>query len=111
MAERIPHRDTDAPNRQAQPAARATVRGPVLPGSQGTDSVPRTWCSEGDAGRHHQSKAERTGTPSPPLVQPRLDRIAEQAQKYPDMAFTTLAHHLDVAMLERALFDDIYLSP
>jgi group II intron reverse transcriptase/maturase len=37
-------------------------------------------------------------------VQPRLDRIAEQAQQYPDMAFTTLAHHLDVAMLERAFW-------
>jgi len=32
----------------------------------------------------------------------RLERIATQAQQYPDMAFTTLAHHLDVAMLERA---------
>ena len=32
----------------------------------------------------------------------RLERIATQAQQYPDMACTTLAHHLDVAMLERA---------
>jgi RNA-directed DNA polymerase len=32
----------------------------------------------------------------------RLERIATQAQQYPDMAFTTLAHHLDVALLERA---------
>jgi hypothetical protein len=32
----------------------------------------------------------------------RLERIATQAQQYPDMAFTTLAHHLDVAMLEQA---------
>jgi group II intron reverse transcriptase/maturase len=32
----------------------------------------------------------------------RLERIATQAQQYPDMAFTTLAHHLDGAMLERA---------
>jgi retron-type reverse transcriptase len=32
----------------------------------------------------------------------RLERIATQAREHPDMAFTTLAHHLDVAMLERA---------
>jgi retron-type reverse transcriptase len=32
----------------------------------------------------------------------RLERIATQAQQSPDMAFTTLAHHLDVAMLEDA---------
>jgi retron-type reverse transcriptase len=32
----------------------------------------------------------------------RLERIATQAQQYPDMAFTTLAHHVDVAMLEDA---------
>jgi len=31
-----------------------------------------------------------------------LERIATRAQQYPDMACTTLAHHLDVAMLERA---------
>ena len=104
MAERTSHRDTGAANRQAQPAERASARGAVLLGSQGTDSVRRTWCSEGDAGRHHRAKAERAGTPSPPLVQPRLDRIAEQAKRYPEMAFTTLAHHLDVAMLERAFW-------
>ena len=32
----------------------------------------------------------------------RLERIATQAQQYPDMAFTTLAHHLDRAMLADA---------
>jgi retron-type reverse transcriptase len=32
----------------------------------------------------------------------RVERIATQAQPYPDMACTTLAHHLDVAMLGRA---------
>jgi retron-type reverse transcriptase len=31
-----------------------------------------------------------------------LDRIATQAREYPDRAFPTLAHHRDVAMLERA---------
>jgi retron-type reverse transcriptase len=32
----------------------------------------------------------------------RLERIATQAQQSPDRACTTLAHHLDVARLERA---------
>jgi retron-type reverse transcriptase len=32
----------------------------------------------------------------------RLERIATPAREYPDMACTTLAHHLEVAMLERA---------
>jgi hypothetical protein len=42
------------------------------------------------------------GTPSPLPVPLRLERIATQAQQYPDMAFTTLAHYLDVAMLTDA---------
>ena len=74
------------------------------PGNQGTTSVHGTWRSEGEAGRHLRTKAgQRQGTPSPAPVPLRLERIATQAQQYPDMAFTTLAHHLDVAMLERAL--------
>ena len=72
--------------------------------SQGTDSVRRTWSSEGHAGRHFRTEAQRRGALKPPLVQPRLDRIAEQAQQYPDMKFYTLAHHLDVAVLERAFW-------
>ena len=54
------------------------------PESQGTDSVRGTWSSEGHAGRHFRTEAQRRGALNPPLVQPRLDRIAEQAQQYPD---------------------------
>ena len=79
------------------------AREAVRLGSQGTKAVRGTWCSEGEAGRHLRTKAGyRPGTPSPGPVPLRLERIATQAQQYPDMAFTTLAHHLDVAMLERA---------
>jgi len=49
----------------------------------------------------------RNRRPDQPLrvgARPRLDRIAEQAQQYPEMKFFTLAHHLDVAMLERAFW-------
>lgn len=37
-------------------------------------------------------------------VNARLEWIATQAQKYPDQPFTTLAHHLDEALLERAFW-------
>jgi RNA-directed DNA polymerase len=74
-----------------------------MPGSQGTNAVHGTWCSEGDAGRHLRTTAgQGQGTPRPVPVPLRLERIATQAQPYPDMAFTTLAHPLDVAMLDRA---------
>ncbi len=81
-----------------------------MPRSQGTNSVRGTWWSEGEAGRHLRTKAGQAGaipvgpgTPSPMPIPLRLERIATQAREYPDMAFTKLAHHLDVAMLERAL--------
>jgi RNA-directed DNA polymerase len=77
--------------------------------SQGTNSVRGTWWSEGEAGRHLRTKVGAAGdipvgqeTPSFMPIPLRLERIATQAREYPDMAFTTLAHHLDVAMLERA---------
>ena len=74
-----------------------------VPTSQGTTAVHGTWCSEGEAGRHLRTTAGYgPETPSPVPVPLRLERIATQAQQYPDMACTTLAHHLDRAMLERA---------
>src|SRR5215470_9572334 len=79
------------------------AREAAVPRSQGTNTVRGTWCSEGEAGRHLRTEAgQGPGTPSPVPVPLRLERIATQAQQYPDMAFTTLAHHLDVAMLGRA---------
>ncbi len=80
-----------------------------VPKSQGTNAVRGTGNSEGEAGRHLRTKAGQAGstpagqeTPSCVPIPLRLERIATQAQQYPDMAFTTLAHHLDEAMLERA---------
>lgn len=77
--------------------------------SQGSNSVRGTWCSEDEAGRHLRSKAGAAGdslegqeTPSFLPISLRLERIATQAREYPDMAFTTLARHLDEAMLEGA---------
>src|SRR5437870_1043162 len=85
------------------------AREAARPVSQGTPAVRGTWCSEGEAGRHLRTKAGHAGdtpvgqgTPSPVPISQRLERIATQAREYPDMAFTTLAHHLDVAMLAHA---------
>jgi RNA-directed DNA polymerase len=71
--------------------------------SQGTHAVHGTWCREGEAGRHRRTKAGYgPETPRPAPVPLRLERIATQAQPYPDRVVTTLAHHLDVAMRDRA---------
>jgi len=86
----------------SQPSGLSAL-GSHLPGSQGTDSVRETWPSEGEAGRHLGSSAEQgRTTPSRQSPRQRLERIAAQAREYPDMAFTTLAHHMDVPFLERA---------
>ena len=74
-----------------------------MPRSRGTESVRGTRCSEGEAGRHRASHATgKPTTPSGPSPSQRLERIATQAREFPEMAFTTLAHHLDVPFLERA---------
>jgi RNA-directed DNA polymerase len=41
-------------------------------------------------------------TPSSPCISTKLARIAELAKKAPDMAFTTLAHYIDVDWLRQA---------
>jgi hypothetical protein len=42
------------------------------------------------------------GTPSPANVSTKLQRIAELAPKAPDMVFTSLAHHIDLELLQQA---------
>ena len=42
------------------------------------------------------------GTPSPITVSTKLQRIATLAREAPDMAFTTLAHHIDLEWLKEA---------
>ena len=42
------------------------------------------------------------GTPRPDSVSTKRQRIAELARKCPDMAFTTLAHHIDITWLRKA---------
>ena len=42
------------------------------------------------------------GTPSPETISTRLQRIAELARQSPQVAFTTLAHHIDIDWLQEA---------
>lgn len=43
-----------------------------------------------------------SGTPSPGNVSTKLERIAKRAKEMPDVAFTTLAHHIDIEWLHEA---------
>jgi RNA-directed DNA polymerase len=59
-------------------------------------------------GRRHRvmgpERGKASGRPSPGSVSTRLQRIAELARESPGMAFTTLAHHVDIEFL-RAAYD------
>ena len=48
------------------------------------------------------SEGKMTETPSLTTISTKLERIAKQAQQAPDMAFTTLAHHIDLEWLREA---------
>ena len=43
-----------------------------------------------------------TETPSSRIVSTRLERIAKLARETPDVALTTLAHHIDIGWLHEA---------
>ena len=93
----------DATRRQAPPASGASLPSSDPSKRQGTNSVHGTCTSEGEAGRHSPLQARLDkGTSSSESILQRLERIAAQAREYPEMQFTTLAHLLDVALLERA---------
>src|SRR5690242_21547311 len=47
-------------------------------------------------------EGKMAGTPSPTTVSTKLQRIAKLARQAPDMAFTTLAHHIDLEWLREA---------
>ena len=51
---------------------------------------------------HEPLEGNMTGTPRPDPVSTKQQRIAELARNCPDMAFTTLAHHIDIAWLREA---------
>lgn len=47
-------------------------------------------------------EGKMTRTPSQQGISTKLERIAKQAREYPEQAFTTLAHHIDVDWLREA---------
>jgi RNA-directed DNA polymerase len=47
-------------------------------------------------------EGKMAGTPSPTTVSTKLQQIAALAKQAPDMAFTTLAHHIDLEWLQEA---------
>ena len=105
MAERKLTTSKDETHRAAPPASGSSAPSEVLSQKQGTNSVRGTCSSEGEAGRHLLLQAgSEEGTSSSKSILHRLERIAAQARQYPDMQFTTLAHLLDEAMLERAFW-------
>ncbi len=56
-------------------------------------------------GRHRITdpfEGKMTKTPSSATISTKLERIATRVREAPGMAFTTLAHHIDVAWLEEA---------
>jgi len=105
MSEQTPTSRPDEPRQVAEPAPGTSAPREPLTKNQGTNSVRGTWSSQGEAGRHILLQAESEDmTSSPDSILQRLERIATQARQYPDMQFTTLAHLMDVAMLERAFW-------
>src|SRR6202034_1759922 len=51
---------------------------------------------------HASMEGTMTETPSSTSISTRLDRIATLAREAPDMALTTLAHHIDIDWLREA---------
>lgn len=47
-------------------------------------------------------EGKMAGTPSPSSVSTKLEQVAEQSRKSPQLAWTTLAHHIDVEWLGEA---------
>jgi RNA-directed DNA polymerase len=71
------------------------------PGRWGSDAQA-THCREGEAGYDVLVKGKMGDTSRSQTVSTRLQQIAKQAEDYPQMVFTTLAHHIDVDLLREA---------
>ena len=69
----------------------------VVPLSQG-NHPEGPWGGKGTPS-HEPLEGNMPGTPRPETVSTKQQRIAELARNAPDMAFTTLAHHIDIDWL------------
>jgi len=61
-----------------------------------------THCREGEAGHNVFVEGKMGDTSRSQTISTKLQGIAEQAERYPDMVFTTLAHLIDVDFLHEA---------
>ena len=61
-----------------------------------------THCREGEAGHNVLVEGKMGDTPRLQTISTKLHRIAEQAVQYPQMAFSTIMHHIDVNFLREA---------
>ncbi len=73
----------------------------VLAGRWGSD-VQATHCREGEAGHNVLLGGKMGDTLRSQTISTQLQQIAEQACRYPDMVFTTLAHRITVDFLKEA---------
>ena len=79
--------------RQGVGASRSTVEPGELP----------QWTRGGKGTPFHEpSERNMTGTPRPDTVYTKRRRMAKLAKDCPDMSFTNLAHHIDIAWLHEA---------
>src|SRR5208282_752267 len=72
----------------------------IVPSSQG-NHPEGTLGREGDAS-YEPLEGNMIGTPRPATVLTKQQRIAELARNGPEMAFTTLAHHIDINWMHMA---------
>jgi RNA-directed DNA polymerase len=74
--------------------------------SHGTDEAGEPTQRDPVEGRGHRDmdllEGKMDGTPSPEYISTGVQRIAELARQAPGMAFTTLAHHIDIELLTNA---------
>lgn len=74
---------------------------PILPMKSGKPPQATLW-RKGESGTLEPLEGKMAGTSSPTTVSTKLQRIATLAREAPELAFTTLAHHIDLAFLKEA---------
>ena len=70
-------------------------------GRRGTEAQG-TRCREGEVGHDALMEGKMRDTSGSQIVSTKLQKIAEQAARYPDTVFTTLAHLIDMEFLREA---------
>ncbi len=71
------------------------------PGRWGSEVQATHW-REGEVGHNVQLEGKMRDTSRSQIISTQIQEIAEQANEYPEMVFTTLAHRMDVEWLRAA---------